>query len=74
MDTRTSALPASCDAAPPELKPVAVTRWSARLTDPACERAFLEGRFPDDRRRVLVLLGFIAASGVFRSAGPGTCR
>ena len=42
-----------------ELKPVAVTRWSARLVDPACERAFLEGRFPDDRRRVLVLLGLL---------------
>ena len=67
MDTRSSALPAALAAG--ELKPVAVTRWSARLVDPACERAFLEGRFPDDRRRVLVLLGFIACAGALIVGG-----
>jgi len=50
-------------------KPAAVTRWSARLADPDSERAFLESRFPDDRRRVLVLLSFITASGVLIVAG-----
>jgi diguanylate cyclase (GGDEF)-like protein len=48
----------------PELTPVAVTRWTARLVDPNAERSFREGRFQDDRRRVLVLMGFIAAAGV----------
>lgn len=48
----------------PELTPVAVTAWTARLVDPDAERSFREGRFQDDRRRVLVLMGFIAAAGV----------
>jgi len=48
----------------PELTPVTVTRWTARLVDPDAERSFREGRFQDDRRRVLVLMGFIAAAGV----------
>jgi diguanylate cyclase (GGDEF)-like protein len=46
------------------LTPVAVTRWTARLVDPDAERSFRQGRFRDDRRRVLVLMGFIAAAGV----------
>lgn len=46
-----------------ELKPVAVTRWTARLADPRVERSFIESRFVDDRRRVLVLLGFIVTAG-----------
>ena len=47
-----------------ELKPVAVTRWMARLVDAAVEQSYLDSRFRDDRRRVLVLMGFIAAAGV----------
>lgn len=46
------------------MTPVAVTRWTARLVDADAERSFREGRFQDDRRRVLVLMGFIAAAGV----------
>jgi diguanylate cyclase (GGDEF)-like protein len=46
------------------LTPVAVTRWTARLVDPDAELSFRQGRFRDDRRRVLVLMGFIAAAGV----------
>lgn len=47
-----------------ELKPVAVTRWTARLVDAAVEQSYLDSRFRDDRRRVLVLMGFIAGAGV----------
>jgi diguanylate cyclase (GGDEF)-like protein len=46
-----------------ELKPVAVTRWTARLVDSAVEQSYLDSRFQDDRRRVLVLMGFIAGAG-----------
>ena len=46
-----------------ELKPVAVTRWTARLADAATEQGYVESRFRDERRRVLVLMGFIAAAG-----------
>lgn len=52
-----------------ELTPVTVTRWTARLVDPDAERSFREGRFQDDRRRVLVLMGFIAAAGVLMVIG-----
>jgi diguanylate cyclase (GGDEF)-like protein len=63
MITLTGALPAAIDESQLEVKPVAVTRWTARLVDPVVEQSFLESRFPDDRRRVLVLLGFIAGAG-----------
>ena len=69
MITLASAFPAHSRNSQLELKPVAVTRWTARLADPACERSFLDSRFPDDRRRVLVLLGFIAAAGVLIAFG-----
>ena len=58
----------------PELTPVAVTRWTARLVDPDAERSFREGRFQDDRRRVLVLMGFIAAAGVLMVIGRFIAR
>jgi diguanylate cyclase (GGDEF)-like protein len=57
------AQPAAFDEIQRELEPVAVTRWTARLADSDVERSFVENRFLDDRRRVLVLLGFIAAAG-----------
>ncbi|HWE77739.1 MAG TPA: GGDEF domain-containing protein [Pseudolabrys sp.] len=47
-----------------ELKPVAVTRWMAQLVDPATEQGYVDSRFYEERRRVLVLMGFIAAAGV----------
>ena len=47
-----------------EPKPVAVTRWTAQLVDAAVEQSYLDSRFRDDRRRVLVLMGFIAGAGV----------
>jgi len=62
MDTRRSALPASFELASPGLKPIAVTRWSARLIDPQCERYYRLARFPDDRRRLLLLMALVAAA------------
>jgi len=63
MNTLTGALPGNFDESQLEVKPVAVTRWTARLVDPLIEQSYLDSRFADDRRRVLVLLGFIAAAG-----------
>ncbi len=60
MDTRSSALPAAFGAG--ELKPVAVTRWSARLVDPQCERDYRVQRFADDRRRLMLLMTLVAAA------------
>lgn len=64
MDARLSTFPASYDDAPPELKPVAVTRWTARLADPACEHDYRLHRFPDDRRRALLLMALVAIAGL----------
>ena len=64
MDARTTdCSPAPLGAAPPDLKPVAVTRWSARLADARCERDFWAHRFADDRRRALLLMGLMAVAG-----------
>lgn len=49
---------------PPGLRPVAVTRWTARLIDPACERAYRQDRFAGDRRRVLLLMALVAVAGL----------
>ncbi len=45
------------------MQPVAVTRWTARLNDPRCEQAYRQERFADDRRRLLLLMGLVAAAG-----------
>ncbi len=60
MDTRSSALPTASAAG--DLKPVAVTRWSARLADPQYERDYRVQRFADDRRRLLLLMVLVAAA------------
>jgi len=62
MDTRTSALPVGLQAARGDLKPIAVTRWSARLADQRCERDYLLARFPEDRRRLMLLMLVVAAA------------
>lgn len=62
-NTRTSALPAGSEAAPSDLKPVAVTRWRAQLADQQCERDYRLHRFGDDRRRALLMMGLAAAAG-----------
>ena len=64
MNLRTSVSPSSVEAAFRDLKPVAVTRWSARLADSQCERDYRIQRFPDDRRRLLLLMGLVAAAAV----------
>ena len=64
MDPQTSVSPSGIEAALRDLKPVAVTRWSARLADPQCERDYRIQRFADDRRRLLLLMGLVAAAAV----------
>lgn len=44
-------------------QPVAVTRWTARLADPEHERAFRLQRFPEDRRRLFVVMMLASATG-----------
>ena len=64
MDTRTStafAVPAFV--ARPDVKPVAVTRWTARLADPQCERDFRVERFASDRWRATLLLVLAGIAG-----------
>ena len=61
--TQTSAFAASVDAPLSALQPVAVTRWSARLADPECERDYRLHRFADDRRRALLMMGLGAVAG-----------
>src|SRR5690242_17117624 len=53
----------------PGLKPVAVTRWSARLADPQCERDYRQHRFAEDRRRAVLLVAFVAAAGALNLLG-----
>ena len=64
MTTQPIASPALFDAAPPDLQPVAVTRWTARLVDPRYEQAYRQGRFADDYRRLLLLMALVAVTGV----------
>ena len=51
MDTRAGASAALFDAVASGLRPVAVTRWTAQLTDPDCERDYRLHRLDEDRRR-----------------------
>jgi diguanylate cyclase (GGDEF)-like protein len=48
--------------APIETSPVAVTRWRARLADPAVEEAYRLDRFAADRQRAVILLGLVAVA------------
>ncbi len=45
-----------------DFAPVPVTRWTARLADPKCERDYQQHRFREDRSRVLLLLVLVAAA------------
>lgn len=56
IDTHTRQNLAQFDTAPLGLNSVEVTRWSAQLVDPACERDYRLDRFDADRRRVMLLL------------------
>ncbi len=69
MDTQTSTSPALFHAAAPVSKPVAVTRWTAQLAEAQCERHYRVQRFPDDRRRALLLLTLITVAGALNFLG-----
>jgi diguanylate cyclase (GGDEF)-like protein len=49
---------------PPGLLPLAVTRWTAQLADPACERAYRQERFAGDKRRLLMLMALVAVAAM----------
>jgi diguanylate cyclase (GGDEF)-like protein len=65
MDTRPHASPAFFDAVASDLKPVAVTRWTAQLVDPECEQDFRLYRLADDRRRAIILLLLVSVASAF---------
>jgi diguanylate cyclase (GGDEF)-like protein len=67
MDTR--ALSASSQTASPDLQPVAVTRWTALLDDPESERDYRFHRFPDDRRRAVLLVVLVAVVSTLNVLG-----
>jgi len=54
---------------PPDLRPVAVTRWTARLVDPACERAYRRDRFAGDKHRLLLLMALVAVAALMIFVG-----
>jgi len=61
MDTRNGVPPAARDA--PDMNPVAVTRWTAQLADPQCERDYRLHRLDEDRRRAMLLMSLVSAAG-----------
>ena len=82
MDPRASATPASLYSMAPDLKPVAVTRWTAQLADAECERDYRSHRLEDDRRRALLLMAIVSiaralifwSSSTLMSAAAPTMR
>jgi diguanylate cyclase (GGDEF)-like protein len=80
MDTRTSTYPRYYYEPAPELQPVAVTRWMARLADPRCEFDYRASRFADDRCRGMILMALASVAGALNflvqldaySRGAGT--
>ncbi|HMJ41250.1 MAG TPA: GGDEF domain-containing protein [Pseudolabrys sp.] len=62
MDTRTSVIPMTFDAA--GVQPVAVTRWTALLADPQCEQDYRLHRLDEDRRRAMLLMCLVSLAGV----------
>jgi diguanylate cyclase (GGDEF)-like protein len=65
MDPHASISPAPLYPVASELKPVAVTRWTAQLADAQCERDFRQHRLADDRRRALLLMALVSIAGAF---------
>ena len=43
---------------------MAVTRWTVELVDRRHEQAYRQSRFADDKRRLLLLMGLVALTGV----------
>ena len=65
MDPHASISPAPLYPVASELKPVAVTHWTAQLVDPQCEQDFRQHRLADDRRRALLLMALVSIAGTF---------
>jgi diguanylate cyclase (GGDEF)-like protein len=65
MDPHASISPGPLNPVASELKPVAVTRWTAQLADPQCEQDFRSYRLVDDRRRALLLMALVSIAGAF---------
>ncbi|HEY2755854.1 MAG TPA: GGDEF domain-containing protein [Pseudolabrys sp.] len=63
MDTRTRAYDGYRQANRVDILPVAVTRWTAQLADPQCERDYRLDRFSEDRRRGLLLMVLAGTAG-----------
>ncbi len=63
MDSRTTAIAVPVFVARPDLTPVTVTRWTARLADPQSERDFRVERFAGDRWRATLLLVLAGLAG-----------
>ncbi len=63
MDTRTSVYDGYRHRRTPDLEPVAVMRWTARLVDPQTEQDYRADRFSEDRRRAFVLMGLASGAG-----------
>ena len=55
--------------APPDVAPVEVTHWSARLVDDQYERDYRLSRFADDRRRLQFVLFFVGLTNILNLAG-----
>ena len=62
MDTRASVIPATFD--PAAIRAVAVTRWTAQLDDPQCERDYRAHRLDEDRRRAMLLMVLVSVAGL----------
>jgi diguanylate cyclase (GGDEF)-like protein len=65
MDPSPSVSAVAFNAVPPDLKPVAVTRWTAQLADPQCEQDYRLQRLDEDRRRAFLLGALVAVAGCF---------
>src|ERR1700745_3385047 len=63
MDTRTSVYDAYRHARLPDMAPVAVTRWTARLVDPQSEHDYRIDRFSEERWRGLLLMVLAGTAG-----------
>jgi diguanylate cyclase (GGDEF)-like protein len=63
MDTRTRAYDGFRQPSRADILPVAVTRWTAQLADPQCERDYRLDRFPEERWRGLLLMVLAGTAG-----------
>jgi diguanylate cyclase (GGDEF)-like protein len=62
MDTQSGVFSMAFGA--PAAEPVAVTRWTAQLSDSQAEHDYRIQRFADERRRAWLMMGLVSAAGV----------